>query len=1266
MGTDFNPVQMRTVFGRGGGGGGKGADPSQSSSSTPTPPREDPNTLQSRSTARFLDLWCEGPIVGLKDADKSIYFNDTPLMNQDGSYNFSGISWSKRLGLPYPAQTHMPGFPAVSNAISLGGSSGTKVTVAAGPVVATINNPQADAAVIKLSTPILTYQDQFGNLGGYGVGFRIYVKVNGGSYVVAVDSAINGKCTSPYVRDYRVTLPPGGAPWTIKVERTYPDVTANVHNDLYFVSLTEVIDSKFTHPNSAYIGITIDTAQFSGGAPARSYQVQGLIIKLPSNYNPVTRNYTGAWDGTFTTGYSNNPAWAYYDMLTNNRYGLGLPATAVDPWKWDLYAIAQYSDGVDGSGNFVGVDDGAGGREPRYQCNMLLNTRQEAYAVVNTMTSIFRGMSFWSSGAIRPTADMPKSPVKLVTNSNVLNGEFKYEGTALKARHSEVKVIWNDPADSYRAAVAFVDDQEAVARYGVRQTDLVAYGSTSNGQSIRAGKWVIDTEKTQTETVHFRGGLDMADLFPGDVVNVVDENYAQSVFGGRALDCTSTSITLDKSFIILPSTAYTLQVMLPDGTLASKALTNAAGSADIVTWSGAMSQVPLSGAVWAITSSALQPRQFVIISNTEVDAVTFEFMALFYDPAKYDRVENGVVIPTPIYNATPTGVILPASNATAVMRLYVNGSAIRASALVSWSKSDDSRVYLYEVQVKGPNDPTWVSLGETSFTTIEYQDTVEGDHDFRIRAKGLNNKYSEWLELDGVNLTTAVAPADVVGITPVFDPSGIAFKWTPNTDLNLDHYEIRRGASWAAAVLVSQQADTTYVEKGVAAGSYTYWVKAVTAPQGIYSANAASISVVVTAPSAPAVAAAIIGTDYSLTWTVPSAGSFVIDHYEIRTGASWAAGVFLAGVKATNLQAPITYGGTKIYWVAAVDTSGNYGTPNSASLTVSSASAPQGLAAQVIDNTVVLKWTAPATGTLPIDFYLIKKGATYGTAVSQGNKSGTFTTIIEPTGGSFTYWVAPVDTAGNEGTAVSIAAMVNAPPDYVLRVNWTSTFSGTLSSMTVALGSLFGPVNTTETFAGHFTSRSWAGPSAQVTAGYPVFIEPVPTPASYQEVFDYGTTVPNSLITANVTHVDVGSPVFTTLLETSPDNVTWTTAGTGVAGAQAFATSFRYVRVTVSIASTGGVDVTNITALNVTLSAKLKTDSGTVSAVSTDALGTPVLFGVAFLSVSAIVLNPQATTPLTAVYDFTGGPNPTGFKVYLFNSSGTRVNGTVSWTTRGY
>jgi predicted phage tail protein len=1294
-------IEKRTVFTRGAGGTpGKGGNlPSG------RVPSEAPDTLQSRSTARFLDVWCEGEIEGLVDEDKSIFFNDTPLQNSDGTWNFNGIGWDTRYGLPWGGQSYMSGFPQSTSVVQVSSGLGAKITHAS-PHTETFTDTTGSmsAVIVKLSIPALfdgTNDD--GSVKASNAEYRIQLKTGAGSFVDMVHEAFGGKCTSTYQRDLRLALPPhaAGTQFSIKVIQDPPDLPqTRIKNEYYFTAYTTVVDGKLAHPNVAYAGIQIDTAQFSGSAPSRSYDIKGLKIKLPNNYDPVTRAYNvggAAFTSLSQVAWSDNPAWCFYDLLTNTRYGLGLPPGAVDPWKWDLYTIAQYCDEL--------VSDGNGGQEPRFTCNLCLNSRQEAYAAVNQLASIFRSMPFWSAGAVRAVADMPKAPVALFTNSNVIGGEFKYEGTSLKARHTVAKVVWNDPDDAWRPAAEFVEDPTGVSLYGVRQIDLVASGCTSRGQAIRLGKWTLDTERTSTETVHFRTGLDGADKMPGDIVSIADENYAQKVIGGRASAATTTSLVLDAPFTIVSGHSYTLKVMLPDGTMAAKTLTNAAGSTSTLTWSGALSAAPLANAVWAITETALATREFLIVSNAEAGPATFEIMAVFYDPAKFQRVEQNILTAPNTYNVTPTGDIEPPSNLSSILHHAIVGSAIVTSVVVSWERGGhleaghlpgfplekvliaDSRVYAYDVQARLPDSPTWQDVGVSSTTSIEYQDAEEGFYDFRVRSKALNGRNSPWVELLEVALTSQVQPSDVTGLSLLTDVAGVSFKWTPVTDLNVFQYEIRQGASWASGTVVGRTTEAFFARQGLAAGSYTWWVAAVTSPQGTYSANAARLDVSIAIPGSPAITGVISGADYILSWPAVTS-TRLIDRYDLYYGPTLIGATLIGSTRATTYQAPINWLGARVFWIVPTDVSGTPGVPSATTVIVAAPGAPSNLTIQVIDNNVLLRWTAP-TATLPIVGYTVKRGATpttdYASSTLIGTKTGTFTSYAETTGGTFIYWVAAVDSAGNEGAPVFVVATVSQPPDYIVHTNQTSLWQGAASGAvpgggtnvivdrsSYSKGLLTGPINTSETWTQHFTNNGFASPQAQITAGYPYYLQPPPGTAQYVETFDVGSLI-TSMATVTIDggkNDIVGAPVLTITVEKSTDGSSWTTVGTG---AIQYVANFQYIRITWAFTSASGAFF-QMKPPNIRIDAKEKTDSGTAIFNSTGG-GTTVPFNKSFGKVKAVqvTVNGDASftnLPWTAIVDFNyAALGPTSFNLLVYDKNGTRVgNGTtttISWTARG-
>jgi predicted phage tail protein len=399
--------------------------------------------------------------------------------------------------------------------------------------VATINDVDFDAVRVTMRVPGLTTADpKTGDLHGNVVAYDIQVSTDDGPYETVLEDIIEGKCTGVYERAFRVTLPkPAVDNWKLRIFRATSDAERTTEQKSLFLSrLTGIIDNKLIYPNVALIGLIASAQEFGGTIPSRAYRIRGLIIQVPENYDPETRTYTGMWSGDFKYAWTNNPAWVYYALATNRRYGLGEYIRPEQIDKWSLYQIAQYCDEL--------VDDGFGGQEPRFTFNHVFTTRAQAYDTLMTLSAAFRGMVYWSNGAIIPVQDAPSDPVMIVSPANVIDGTFTYQGTALTSRHSVVFVSWTDPNDFYRPNIEIVEDPDLLQRYGWKQTDITAVGCTSRGQARRLGRWVLESVKSEKQVVTYRCGLDHMRVMPGSVIAVADPAIADIRYGGRLVETT--------------------------------------------------------------------------------------------------------------------------------------------------------------------------------------------------------------------------------------------------------------------------------------------------------------------------------------------------------------------------------------------------------------------------------------------------------------------------------------------------------------------------------------------------------------------------------------------------------------------------------------------------------------------------------------------------------------------------------------------------------
>lgn len=638
------------------------------------------DSLRSTQIVRYIDAVCEGEIKGLVNGLRSIYINDTPLENSDGSKNFQGLSLQGRPGTA--DQTPMDGFGEVETSVAVGVEAKYNL-----PIVRTITNPLADSVRVTIGTNSLVQFKDNGDIVGSEVHYEIAIQNNGRGFESIVVDALKGKTTSAYRRSYRIKLPPGG-PWDIRVRKLSQDSISSKHsNGLIFDSYAAIVESKLAYPHTAVVGISIDAQHFSQ-VPTRAYHVYGKIIRVPSNYDPVARTYDGIWDGTFKEAYSNNPAWCFYDLLTAERYGLGryLDEAVID--RWELYAIGKYCDQM--------VPDGKGGHEPRFTCNLVLQTREEAFRVLQNMASIFRGVAYWGAAGVVPVQDRLQEPVALFTNANVINGEFSYSGTSLRARHTVALVSWNDPQDMYRQKIEYVQDDEAVAKWGVIPSEVSGFGCNSRGQAARAGRWLLATEKAEDETVTFKTGFEGGGIYPGAVISTSDINRTLARFCGRICLSTAANIELDAPITMKTGVAYQLMVTMPDGKPQRRAIVSAAGETKQVTVSPPFDEAPLVDASFAVIEGQAEPEQWRVIGLEENEDASITVTALKYNKSKYDAVERGLKLdelPPTNLRATPqppTDLQFVVSNGDDGLTGLLSWAGDAPRYIVRWRYADDS------------------------------------------------------------------------------------------------------------------------------------------------------------------------------------------------------------------------------------------------------------------------------------------------------------------------------------------------------------------------------------------------------------------------------------------------------------------------------------------------------------------------------------------------------------------------------------------------
>ncbi|HFF6190240.1 TPA: host specificity protein J [Stenotrophomonas maltophilia] len=751
------------------GAGGK-------SSTNARTPVETPDSLHSISYAKVLDLISEGEIRGLVAGNQSIYLNEVPIQNSDGSFNFNGVKVETRSGTQ--DQEYIPGFPSVENEI------GVSVELRDTPVVRAAFGQDLSAVRIRFGVPALQRQNtENGDTEGYAVEYAIDLSTDGGAFSTVLSNAFRGKTTTEYQRSHRIDLPPGNQ-WQARIRRLTPNANSStVADTVNVISMTEIIDVKLRYPNCALAAIQIDGSQFQG-KPTTAYRIWGRIIRVPSNYDPIARTYTGVWDGTFKSAWTNNPAWVFFDMVTNDRFGLGdrIPLDWVN--KWRLYEIAQYCDQM--------VSDGMGGMEPRFTCSLYLQTRASAHKVLQDMASMFRGISFYAAGQIMASADMPKDPVYTYSQANVVDGKFTYTGSGGKARHTVALVSWSDPDDFGRQKVEPVQLQEGIARYGVNQIEVTAFGCHSKSQAQRVGLHILYSENLETETVSFAVGLDALNCMPGDVIQVANAKRAGRRNSGRISAATASSLTLD---VVPPSMQVgdVLRATLPSGKTQARTINAVNPETRVVTVSAPWSEVPVAQSIWATESTDLVMEQFRVISITEEDGLTYRITGLTHRPDKFGAIDDGTRLEPPPVSIVPPSVQPPPANVRMSSHVVIDQGIATPVLTIEWDAAD--KAIAYDVEWRR-DDLNWVRVNRVGTTSCEVRGIYAGKYLARVRAVNALNAVSQptLSALTDIQGKTEPPPA-LTSLTAASVVFGIQLAWAfPPGATDTERTEIWRSA----------------------------------------------------------------------------------------------------------------------------------------------------------------------------------------------------------------------------------------------------------------------------------------------------------------------------------------------------------------------------------------------------------------------------------------------------------------------------------------
>ena len=736
-------------------------------------PVEQPDSAQSMARCRMLLALGEGEFAGGLDATR-IFLDGTPLGNADGSMNFENVSWDFRTGTQ--TQTPIPGFPAVENETSIGVSL-TKVA----PWTRAISNTQIDAVLVRVGINGLQQQENDGDIVGTTVQYHIDLAVDGGAYSTVMTKTVTEKLSSLYEITHRINLPKANNGWQIRVVRDTEDSTSQMlQNKTQVQAITEVIDARLRYPHTALLYVSFNAKSFSN-IPKISCKPKGRVIRIPQNYDPITRTYGGTWDGTFKWGWTNNPAWIWFDILTEPRFGLGRRVTPAMLDKWELYRIAQRCD------QKVADGKGGSGTEPRFMFDVYIQAQADAWQVIKDIAAGFNGMTFWGNNMFNVVSDMPAdtSKLQILTRASVV-GKPTYSSGSEKNRYSSALINFSDPENHYQDRTTAVMFPDLVKQFKFKQTQLTAIGCTRESEAQRRGGWAVYSNSLD-RIITVQTGLDGFAYVPGTVFAFADERLSGRVYGGRITDYNAAlkSVTTDRGTSAVPGD--TLMIRTLGGTVESRTIQAVNGQQLIL--ATAFTAEPLPNAIFVIDAGQLRLQYFRVTNLTFNDEEnTYSITGAEYNGAKYDAVDNNARLDTPPISLIPTGLVGQPTSITISSYDSVRQGQRIATMVASWDAPVDKNgktqadIVAYQAQWKR-GDNEWVNIPETGLRNIEVPGIFSGDYLVRVRAINSAGASSLWSSSVLTHLTgrTGDVPKPV-GLRTTAINWGIQVDWSFPTD----------------------------------------------------------------------------------------------------------------------------------------------------------------------------------------------------------------------------------------------------------------------------------------------------------------------------------------------------------------------------------------------------------------------------------------------------------------------------------------------------
>ncbi len=683
---------------------------------------ESPDSLRSTNIAKILLAVGEGEFDGVP-TDRDIYLDNTPIADASGNVNFPGVKWEWRPGSV--EQSYIQGIPSVENEISVNVELRSD-----NPFTRALSNTQLSAVRVRMSWPRLAKQESNGDTRGYRIEYAIDIATDGGAYVEAHLGAVDGKSTNGYQRSVRVNLPKATSGWMLRLRRLTPNANSGTVADTMTVAgYTEIIDQKIRYPNTALLYIEFDAQQFQN-IPAVTVKCKAKRWPVPSTYDPITRTYSGVWDGTFKLAWTNNPAFVTYGLCVEDRFGLG---KRIKPWmvdKWEMYRIAQYCDQL--------VPNGVGGQEPRFLCDMNLQGRAEAWTLLRDLSAIYRGMVYWAHGSLFMQGDMPRAQDidYVFTRSNVIDGEFVYGGAERSTHYSRALVSYDNPANNYDTDVIPVTDNALQRRYRDRPIELSAIGCTRASEAQRRGKWAL-LSNSQDRTITFKTGMEGRIPLPGFVIPVADELVAGRPNGGRISSAAGRVVTLDRDTPI--KAGDRLIVNLPNGTAQARTVHSVAGRAVTVTTEYSLQPEP--ELQWAIDYDDLAVQLFRVLKTTRTQEGNYEITALEFNPSKFAAIDTGAKLDERPISVIPVTTVQPPESVLLSSSHMVDQGIAVNTMTIAWPTVQGAVAYDVEWRKDNGN---WVSMQRTGLTSVDVTGIYAGAYMARVRSVSAFDITSIW------------------------------------------------------------------------------------------------------------------------------------------------------------------------------------------------------------------------------------------------------------------------------------------------------------------------------------------------------------------------------------------------------------------------------------------------------------------------------------------------------------------------------------------